>query len=42
MDMGMTSKKSRLGGQNNSGSSKPQKLLKIVNFVIIKETNETD
>ena len=31
-------KKCRLGPQNGSGSSGLEKLLKIVNFVIIKET----
>jgi hypothetical protein len=44
MAMGLlrTSKKCRLGGQNCSGSSGPEKLLKIVNVEINKETNETD
>jgi len=36
------SKKRRLGGQNYSGSSRPEKLLKIVNVEMNKETDETD
>jgi hypothetical protein len=35
-------KKCRLGGQNCFGSSIPEKLLKIVNDEINKETYETD
>jgi len=35
-------KKCRLGGQNYSGSSRHEKLLKIVNVEINKETDETD
>ena len=33
-------KKHRLGPQNNSGSSEPEKLLKIVNCATIKETEK--
>jgi hypothetical protein len=33
-------KKCRLGPQNNSGSSRPEELLKIVNCAIIKETEK--
>jgi hypothetical protein len=33
-------KKHRLGPQNGSGSSGPEKLLKIVNCAIIKETEK--
>jgi len=37
-----TSKKRHLRGQNYSGSSGLEKLLKIVNVEIKKEINETD
>jgi len=33
-------KKCRLGPQNGSGSLRPEKLLKIVNCAIIKETEK--
>ena len=33
-------KKRRLGPQNSSGNSRPEKLLKIVNCVTIKETEK--
>jgi len=44
MAMGLlwTSKKRCLGGQNCYGSLGPEKLLKIVNAAINKETNETN
>jgi len=44
MAMGLlqTSKKCYLGGKNCSRSSGPEKLLKIVNVAINKETDEND
>ena len=36
----MMAKKRRLGPQNGSGSSGPEKLLKVVNCAIIKETQK--
>ena len=35
-------KKHRIGPQNDSGSSGPEKMLKIVNCVIIKETEKNE